>query len=232
MTRMSGSVPEGRMTRRPSCRGDGGVFDRCLDRRLLERLAAGNMDILQQLRHRSNFFDSSLTGRFCRLMQASTCSAETSPSPVVEKSDNTMWPDVHTDIQPMRTHVLDDIAVADLGAVQLQLHVAEEAFEAEIGHHRRDDATPASRPLWCQDSAISAMIWSPSTIVPFSSTIDDAVGVAVERDADVARTSCTFFCKPAGWVEPHSLLMLKPLGSTLMATTSAPSSHSASGATL
>jgi len=51
-----------------------------------------------------------------------------------------------TDIQPMRTHVLDDIAVADLGAVQLQLHVAEEAFEAEIGHHRRDDATAGQPP--------------------------------------------------------------------------------------
>ena len=47
-----------------------------------------------------------------------------------------------------------------------------------------------------------------------------------------ARTSCTFFDSPTGWVEPHSLLMLKPFGSSLMVMTSAPSSHSASGATL
>ena len=44
---------------------------------------------------------------------------------------------------------------------------------------------PASRPAWCQDSAISAMIWSPSTIVAVLVDDDHAVGVAVERDADV-----------------------------------------------
>ena len=35
----------------------------------------------------------------------------------------------------------------------------------------------------------------------------------------------------AGWVEPHSSLMLKPFGSAPILTTSAPSSHNASGAT-
>ena len=71
-----------------------GVFDRRLDRRALQRLAAGEADVLQELRHRLELAATiSLTGLFCRLMQASTCSAETSPSPVVEKSDSTIWPD-------------------------------------------------------------------------------------------------------------------------------------------
>ena len=44
------------------------------------------------------------------------------------------------DIEAMRAHVLDDIAVADLGAVQLQADAGQEALEAEIGHDGRDDA--------------------------------------------------------------------------------------------
>ena len=44
---------------------------------------------------------------------------------------------------------------------------------------------PARRPLACQDCAISAMIWSPSTIVAVLVDDDHAVGVAVERDADI-----------------------------------------------
>ncbi|MGY3105769.1 hypothetical protein ACVWW7_002396 [Bradyrhizobium sp. LM6.9] len=47
-----------------------------------------------------------------------------------------------------------------------------------------------------------------------------------------ARISRTFFDSASGEVEPHSLLMLKPSGSTPIGITSAPSSHSASGTTL
>ena len=43
------------------------------------------------------------------------------------------------------------------------------------------DSRPSSRQL----SAITASSWSPSIRWPFSSTIDHAVGVAVERDADI-----------------------------------------------
>ena len=60
----------------------------------------------------------------------------------------------------------------------------------------------------------------------------DAVGVAVERDADVgAHLAHLRGRAPSGAVEPHSLLMLKPSGSTPSENTSAPSSHSAAGAT-
>ena len=43
----------------------------------------------------------------------------------------------------------------------------------------------ARRPSSAQDLAITARSWSPSTRWPFSSMIDDPVGVAVERDADI-----------------------------------------------
>ena len=59
------------------------------------------------------------------------------------------------------------------------------ALEAEIGHDGRDDAAAREAPARCHDSAISAMSWSPSMMWPFSSTMHDAVGVAVERDADI-----------------------------------------------
>jgi hypothetical protein len=47
-----------------------------------------------------------------------------------------------------------------------------------------------------------------------------------------ARISRTLRLKASGEVDPHSLLMLKPSGSTPMEMTSAPSSHKASGTTL
>ncbi len=46
-----------------------------------------------------------------------------------------------------------------------------------------------------------------------------------------ARISRTFFTRASGAVEPTRRLMLNPSGSTPIENTSAPSSHSASGAT-
>ena len=61
---------------------------------------------------------------------------------------------------------------------------------------------------------------------------DQPVGVAVEREADVgAARDHRLAAAARGWVEPQPSLMLVPLGVTPSGTTSAPSSHSASGAT-
>ena len=91
---------------------------------------------------------------------------------------------------------------------------------------------PESLPASNQVRAISAMIWSPSTTVPFSSTMTTRSASPSSAMPMSARTSWTFLERLAGWVEPQSSLMLKPLGSSWMAITSAPSSQSAAGATL
>ena len=59
---------------------------------------------------------------------------------------------------------------------------------------------------------------------------DQPVGVAVQRDADIGAVLSTTRrrSRPVS-VEPHSSLMLTPLGETPIASTSAPSSQSADG---
>ena len=88
-----------------------------------------------------------------------------------------------------------------------------------------------SLPRRCQLSAITAMIWSPSTMRPFSSTITTRSASPSSAMPMSARISRTLSHSASGEVEPHLRLMLWPLGSTPILMTSAPSSHSASGAT-
>ena len=106
-------------------------------------------------------------------------------------------------------------------------------FEPEVGHHRRDQ--PAARaagprraqPLRDQRHHLVA-------VDDLALLVDDdqPVGVAVERDADVgARSRPPSRYSVCGAVEPTPSLMFVPLGVTPIATTSAPSSHSAEGAT-
>ncbi len=83
---------------------------------------------------------------------------------------------------------------------------------------------PVRRPRWAQWSAMSAMIWSPSTIWPFSSQITRRSASPSRAMPMSARYSLTIFCMAAGEVEPTSSLMLKPSGATPTRTTSAPSS--------
>ena len=97
-----------------------------------------------------------------------------------------MWPDCSPPtLQPVRAHVLDDIAVADRGAMQLQADAAEEALEAEIGHDRRDDAAagqPARAVPGFGDQRHQLVAVDHGAVL-----VDDhhPVGVAVERDADI-----------------------------------------------
>ena len=90
----------------------------------------------------------------------------------------------------------------------------------------------ARRPSSFQLSAITAMIWSPSMSWPRSSISTTRSASPSSAMPISARISRTLAPSAAGAVEPHSLLMLKPSGSTPIETTSAPSSQSAAGATL
>ena len=92
-------------------------------------------------------------------------------------------------------------------------------------------ASPLSSPRACRPSAISAINWSPSTSWPFSSTTISRSASPSSARPMSAPLATTVSCKSSGWVEPQSSLMLRPSGVTPSGTTSAPSSHKASGAT-
>ena len=62
---------------------------------------------------------------------------------------------------------------------------------------------------------------------------DDAVGIAIERDADIGAHFVDLVAQSAsGWWSRNCRLMLMPFGSMPIVTTSAPSSQSTAGATL
>ena len=88
-----------------------------------------------------------------------------------------------------------------------------------------------SLPSSFQYSATAAINWSPSTILPFSSTISTRSASPSSAMPMSARISRTLAISASGAVEPTRRLMLNPSGSTPIENTSAPSSHKASGAT-
>src|SRR3546814_20857000 len=53
------------------------------------------------------------------------------------------------DVEPALAHPFEDVALADLGAFEPQPLAGEEAFEAEVRHHGREDAAAVQPPLPC-----------------------------------------------------------------------------------
>src|SRR4051812_42380561 len=90
-----------------------------------------------------------------------------------------------TDIIIVLAHVLDDIAVADLRARKTKALVPKEALKAEIGHDGRDDTVAAQLlalgPAFGDDGHQLIAIDDRTVFVHD----DDAVGIAIERDADI-----------------------------------------------
>ena len=89
------------------------------------------------------------------------------------------------EIAAERAHLLDDIAVADRGAVQLDAVAGEKALETEIGHHRRDqsaacEASAPRQPGRDQRHQLVAVENDAALVGD-----DQPVGIAVERDADI-----------------------------------------------
>src|SRR3546814_16467203 len=52
-----------------------------------------------------------------------------------------------TDVPLRLAHPLDDVAVADLGALEPQTERVQMTLEAEVGHDRGDDAVAAQKSL-------------------------------------------------------------------------------------
>ena len=89
------------------------------------------------------------------------------------------------DVVAVLAHVLEHITVADRHAHQRELERLQIALKAEIGHHRCDDARlgepPIVLPAFGNDRQQLVAVDHMALLVGD----DDAVGVAVERDADV-----------------------------------------------
>ncbi len=97
-------------------------------------------------------------------------------------------PILATDIVAMVSHVLDDVAVADLACARAE---AETCPDKAPGPGSTSPSRPRRRqpaPLVALPAGDGAIIWSPSTSLPLSSATDQhAVGVAIQRDADDRR---------------------------------------------
>ncbi len=97
-----------------------------------------------------------------------------------------MWPGLlAAEIAAEAAHLLDDIAVADRGAVQPDPLPGQTALEAEIGHHGRDQRaareTAAARQVRRDQRHQLVAVEDDAVLVGH----DQPVGVAVERDADI-----------------------------------------------
>ena len=135
------------------------------------------------------------TGWSCFFTTASTCSAASravAGRGVVGQNDVARR--LAADIVAVRAHVLEHVAVADRRAHERNAQIAEIALEAEIGHHGRDDAglgeTAVGLPAFGDHRQQLVAVDDAPALV------DDehAVGVAVERDADIG----AHFLAPSG----------------------------------
>ncbi len=99
-----------------------------------------------------------------------TSSAAAMPSPVAAKSVQMMWPDCSPPIVQPRSHLLDHVAIADLGRRNLDPGLLHRLMEAVVAHHGHRDAAAQLSPALPCTSAESATISSPSYRRPAPST--------------------------------------------------------------
>ena len=102
------------------------------------------------------------------------------------------------DIVAVAAHVIEHVTVADRRARDRNSQIAEIAFEAEIGHHGRDDAGPGETTV-----RIPALRDHRQQLVAVDDApalVDDehAVGVTVERDADIGAHFLYLLAKSGG----------------------------------
>ena len=123
ITRMTGSVPDGRMTKRPlPANSASACAMTAFTVSIVQRLAAREADIFQKLRNRFEQVQHLACGLARSTSSASTCSAATSAVAgrgVVEQDHMPRLLTAH--IHPARAHFFKNIAVANLGAYQLQM---------------------------------------------------------------------------------------------------------------
>ena len=236
MTRISGSVPDLRITQpaAPSSRCFGGG-DRGLDaRRPRAASPPSKRTFLSSCGSGSNWWSTSLAGS--AVLDQRGEHLQRRDQPVAGRrmiGEDDVAGLLAADVEAALAHRLEHVAVADLGADQLEPVASRGSAR---GRGWTSPSRPRRRPRARRAGAQNERDQRHQLVAvdDLALLVDDdqPVGVAVERDADMRaapRPPCA--CSAAGAVEPQPSLMLRPLGVTPIATTSAPSSHSAEGAT-
>ena len=100
-----------------------------------------------------------------------------------------MWPDCSPpSTAPERLHLLEHVAVADLGLDDGDAALAHGDLEAEVAHHRgRRPCRAAACPRSCQVRGADRHDLVAVDLVAGLVDREHAVGVAVVRDAEVER---------------------------------------------
>src|SRR5690606_8794930 len=115
------------------------IFDRRLDQLALERRAAGEADVLEQLRHRLELA-ADLAGRLTSALDAGKHLQRRDEAIAGggEVGEDNVARLLTANVEAVGAHVLDHIAVTDLGAVERKTEALEITLEAEVGHDGRD----------------------------------------------------------------------------------------------
>ena len=187
ITRISGSVPDLRMTRRPlpsSSASAAAIRLRTLS--ASSGLPAGEADVLEQLRQRLELVEQ-LARRRLGLDQRGEHLQRRDQAVAGRRmvGEDDVPRLLAADIVAARAHRLEHVAVADLGAQQLEAGLAEMPLEAEVRHHRRDDAVALELAAALQAERDQRHQLVAVDDLALLVDDDQPVGVAVERDADV-----------------------------------------------
>ena len=188
MTRISGSVPDLRTRMRPALPSRASASAIALRHRSGGKGGVGvaHAHVLQQLRHRLEGAEgfagrpAALDHRRQRLQGRHQAVAR---GGMVDHDEVAGL--LAAEIVAVGAHALEHVAVADRRAHEAELALVEIALEAEVGHHRGDDAA-ADQPAVLRP-AIGDGRHELVAVDHLAVLADqhDAVGVAIERDADV-----------------------------------------------
>jgi hypothetical protein len=156
MTRITGSVPDGRTTSRPWPLSRFGAGDRRLHLGIFERLAAAVAHVLEHLRQRleavADFRHRLVLFHHRQHLQRGDKAV--AGRGVVGQDD--VAGRLAADIVAVLAHVLEHVAVADRRAHQRKLQLLQMPLEAEIGHHGGDDAGLGEPAIFAPAFAITA----------------------------------------------------------------------------
>ena len=235
MTRITGSVPERRITSRPAPAEPGlAAGDRRLDRAAVEREGLAVAHAARTLRHRGEQaadFARRPSGLDDRGQNLQRRDQAVAGRRIIGEDDVARL--LAAEIAAESAHLFDDIAVADRGAVQLDVLAVEKALEAEIGHHRRHQRAAGKPPAAGQPGGDQrhqlVAVEDDAALVGD----DQPVGVAVERDADIGAARQHLAPHLLGHQRAAFAVDVEAVGRRRRAVkTSAPSSQNTVGATL
>ena len=182
-----------------------------------------------KLRHRIELVQQFARGLAAATSSASTCSAASVPSPVVAWSDRITCPDCSPPTLKPPSFMRSSTCGRRPSSARAAAPRLQEALEAKVRHHRRNDTARFQPPLPRPARADQPIIWSPSTIAPFSSTTISGQRRRRAQSRYRRRSQPRFPAKVRARSIPF-VVDIYPFGVTPIAMTSAPSSQNTVGA--